>query len=405
MFTPKIHPDESSQVQISFNDIQHTDRSSTMFNPFEPRPMSQIMDNLNSQIYNDSKLKENNISSPETKSINRLTMSKFKEKPSKHTHYLDEMLPHRKHEKNGILKLINNHVVLLLYLSQKLNQVKDRFDFNNCLNCLEEPLFSQNCGKVRLFNQPELDEFLVELGGIPGGFDVPGKYFENYVDDKILENLGLVMNTNCGLDMFGFAVKEIALLWKSEKKKKKRYSSVSKSKSKKKNFRNVSKNRKKSKIQKNFSKNKKNQFMKIKNFTYRLIKWYMIKRFTNFNKIIDVRVSENDVKTFKKNIFDKRYKESRIVLIDCRYNYEFDGGHLKNAFNIIDPEVIIELFFNHSWISNKSYMDHLLTYTNNRVDLETAKNIKRKFQTSQMMNDNQNITSRINQMNQKINKK
>jgi rhodanese-related sulfurtransferase len=35
----------------------------------------------------------------------------------------------------------------------------------------------------------------------------------------------------------------------------------------------------------------------------------------------------------------------RLVLIDCRHSFEFEGGHIRNAYNIQNPkEVEFKLF-------------------------------------------------------------
>ena len=46
-------------MQISFNDIQKPENKDKIFNPFEKKSVSEIIDDLNSQIHNDSQLKEN----------------------------------------------------------------------------------------------------------------------------------------------------------------------------------------------------------------------------------------------------------------------------------------------------------------------------------------------------------
>ena len=34
-----------------------------------------------------------------------------------------------------------------------------------------------------------------------------------------------------------------------------------------------------------------------------------------------------------------------LYIIDCRFNYEFDGGHIQGASNINDPDTLKEIFF------------------------------------------------------------
>lgn len=46
----------------------------------------------------------------------------------------------------------------------------------------------------------------------------------------------------------------------------------------------------------------------------------------------------------------------RYFIIDCRYDYEYRGGHIRGAMNISDPNYIVERFFSEGIISpNKSY--------------------------------------------------
>uniref|UniRef100_A0A914ZF79 M-phase inducer phosphatase n=1 Tax=Parascaris univalens TaxID=6257 RepID=A0A914ZF79_PARUN len=44
------------------------------------------------------------------------------------------------------------------------------------------------------------------------------------------------------------------------------------------------------------------------------------------------------------NMDDEQFAR-RFVVIDCRYPYEYQGGHIKGAINIHNPEDIIEFFF------------------------------------------------------------
>ncbi|KAI6213399.1 M-phase inducer phosphatase [Aphelenchoides besseyi] len=37
--------------------------------------------------------------------------------------------------------------------------------------------------------------------------------------------------------------------------------------------------------------------------------------------------------------------EEKFVLVDCRYPFEYDGGHVKNSINVFDPELIVSMFY------------------------------------------------------------
>ncbi len=38
------------------------------------------------------------------------------------------------------------------------------------------------------------------------------------------------------------------------------------------------------------------------------------------------------------------FNSNNLILIDCRYDYEFQGGHIHQAINIYDPDVIKTIF-------------------------------------------------------------
>ncbi|EGT57195.1 hypothetical protein CAEBREN_20667 [Caenorhabditis brenneri] len=55
---------------------------------------------------------------------------------------------------------------------------------------------------------------------------------------------------------------------------------------------------------------------------------------------IDASVLMDLLHTHSEDAFNMRY-----VLVDCRYPFEFDGGHIKHAINFYDRETINRLFF------------------------------------------------------------
>ncbi|KAF0852888.1 mitochondrial rhodanase homology domain (RHOD) superfamily [Andalucia godoyi] len=40
-------------------------------------------------------------------------------------------------------------------------------------------------------------------------------------------------------------------------------------------------------------------------------------------------------------------QQQRVLIIDCRYGYEFEGGHIANAVNLPDPSAVESFFFGH----------------------------------------------------------
>ncbi|KAI6186452.1 M-phase inducer phosphatase [Aphelenchoides besseyi] len=49
--------------------------------------------------------------------------------------------------------------------------------------------------------------------------------------------------------------------------------------------------------------------------------------------------------------------EEKFVLVDCRYPFEYDGGHVKNSINVFDPELIVSMFYP----SSKEQFDKMKT--------------------------------------------
>uniref|UniRef100_A0A1I7XN76 M-phase inducer phosphatase n=1 Tax=Heterorhabditis bacteriophora TaxID=37862 RepID=A0A1I7XN76_HETBA len=89
-------------------------------------------------------------------------------------------------------------------------------------------------------------------------------------------------------------------------------------------------------------------------------------------KILEVKyhlntISEHDSQAYRRieastlagllNSMSSQEFSSKYVLVDCRYPYEFNGGHIKNAINIYDPERCEELFYpgnpNHNGVIHK----------------------------------------------------
>jgi hypothetical protein len=149
---------------------------------------------------------------------------------------------------------------------------------------------------------------------------------------------------------------------------------------------------------KNFK--KKNTYIKLetKNFTSKLLQWYMSKRLINYREAVDLSIPDHDINVFSQSIFSKRFQNSKIVLIDCRYEYEFLGGHVKGAMNIIDPAVIKELFFGHNWIGSRRFMEFVLGYGGRRVDMDLAREILRKYEKQEIIECSDSINGKMQKM-------
>lgn len=337
--------------------------------------------------------------------------------------YKNTILPHRKSEKNGILKLIENHVTLLLLSNQyfQLTQLSD--NYNGCVQCLLKKDTDKKCVHFKLFCKQNALMLVEELSGLRHK-----NYIKRFLPDieqevpkSVLEQMDFLFNHSCHSSKYAKFVDRVLEFFESadfkhEKARKKRNSSVSKKNKIKKKFTNKPRNQRsssKTKMLKNKharkhakTNKKKHQnatrpyHIKIKNFTNLLIQWYMGKRLLNFKKPKEEK-KKKEIDQLGKQIFSKHFRNSRFVLIDCRYQYEFDGGHVKGAFNIIDPAVIMILFFGHQWIGLKEFMDFLLTHAGQRIDKKMAKQIMRKFQNQQIINESDSINCRMEKIKEK----
>ena len=65
--------------------------------------------------------------------------------------YKNTILPHRKSEKNGILKLIENHVTLLLLSNQYFQLIQLSDNYNGCVQCLLKKDTDKKCVHFKLF--------------------------------------------------------------------------------------------------------------------------------------------------------------------------------------------------------------------------------------------------------------
>lgn len=133
-------------------------------------------------------------------------------------------------------------------------------------------------------------------------------------------------------------------------------------------------------------KKKKPENINNKIFQVQLIKIFILKVIEN--QIILGNISLDAGKQLLKNLLQK--DQLRVFVIDCRYKYEFDGGHVKGAININDPDVIKKLFFDRKYTSRPGYFQYLADQKNIHIDIKTADHILKKsenlFETEKKRN-------------------
>lgn len=58
---------------------------------------------------------------------------------------------------------------------------------------------------------------------------------------------------------------------------------------------------------------------------------------------------------------DEEGVRHRLIIIDCRFHYEFEGGHVQSAINISSPLVVNYLFTDlKEWLFEAAFVDGLL---------------------------------------------
>lgn len=73
-----------------------------------------------------------------------------------------------------------------------------------------------------------------------------------------------------------------------------------------------------------------------------------------------------------------------FILIDCRFRYEFEGGHIAGATNINDPNVIKLLFFdNEEMFGDSKFLKFFKEFSGRTIDLELALKLISQFKASQ----------------------
>ena len=69
-----------------------------------------------------------------------------------------------------------------------------------------------------------------------------------------------------------------------------------------------------------------------------------------------------------------------LIIIDCRFGYEFRGGHIKGAINISDPKVIEYLFIdNHHLFQNNEFLEYINTFKDLSINSVRAEIIVKSF--------------------------
>ena len=98
-----------------------------------------------------------------------------------------------------------------------------------------------------------------------------------------------------------------------------------------------------------------------------------VNRVSSVHSVMD----EEDISEHNKWIEDSEKEDHWVknrsnyecLIIDCRYGYEYQGGHIKGALNINKPSLIDFLFKNSkAHMFNKSFLKHLKSFSSTQID-------------------------------------
>lgn len=82
--------------------------------------------------------------------------------------------------------------------------------------------------------------------------------------------------------------------------------------------------------------------------------------------------------SYSKNICNRQ--DDDIILIDCRFGYEFKKGHIKNSFNVSDPRVLEHIFFkNPSYINCREFRLLFKNLIGTSVSIEKFDQLKKIY--------------------------
>ena len=293
-------------------------------------------------------------------------------------------LPHVQMEKSGIIKSINKSVLALILVSRKFDMLK----LNNmnlmCFNCLSNTTDCEASDCQISFTLQELFliffkkiNFIFSLNVLMTIFKNEGKIDEKFYFHKLLVNsIEQGLNIDCDEKV---SQKNFEKIFKEVKTKDFSYS------------------KKEEKITNNLFEHESDDFSLVENYfqfksmllqdniwnfftksdirciNLNIQNWYLSYLIFKCSRSVNFR-NKNNLNFFYK-IFESEFKYTKIFYIDCRYEYEFNGGHIKGAFNINDPKVIQILFFKHKWINNAYFFDYLQKFRDKRIDEDMAHKI------------------------------
>lgn len=79
-------------------------------------------------------------------------------------------------------------------------------------------------------------------------------------------------------------------------------------------------------------------------------------------------------------MFNKIGFKAKLIVVDCRYHYEYDHGHIKSAINISSPAAIQYLFGEaREYMFRERFIDSLLGMEGRRINVEELRRLVQEF--------------------------
>lgn len=314
------------------------------------------------------------------------------------------LLPFYEKSKDRVIKVIPHEMAILLVLASQFSKL-DKTVF--CFNCQKSSFFKNECNQIKIIEELKMTEFMSRVRRTnlaeydPKAEDLP----EIQLTSAASRSVSFLLNRNCSHRNYRRAFEKcndiITKLNKSSE-----YLNVFQFK-KCKRGRSENFDRKLIfDIGSQLSMNNNYDFIKYTaeqpgrgpkphtkwgtsverprrgtgrrgGFSQSLLHWFVAKQSDRLQMQMRMKQYKNSemFKMFFTNSFVHKKKSSNVIFIDCRFEYEFNGGHVPGAINISDSRVFQKLFFNDYSKNKKSLLRFIKKYKNTRIEEETADHI------------------------------
>lgn len=94
-------------------------------------------------------------------------------------------------------------------------------------------------------------------------------------------------------------------------------------------------------------------------------------------------VESSDYNPLTTNIKDRTFGNcsKELIMIDCRFGYEFQGGHIRNAVNINDSDVIEYLFFENGYLFQRlDFLHYFQAFKGSIINMPEAKALIKNYE-------------------------